>query len=102
MPHPAKVVSVAVAEQGQAEARHERLQARQEYASSVRRFVEQLNQRFARERVGFGLEEKLGVLYVQIYDRSTGEVLREFPPSELLRQQAALAEMIGLILNRKA
>lgn len=71
-------------------------------SEEVRHWVEALNRSWQGERIGFGLVERLNALYVQVYDRSTGKVLREFPPKELLERQAALAEMIGLILNRRA
>ena len=52
------------------------------------------------QRVSFGYEERLNRLYVQIKDNATGEVVREIPPRKLIEQQAAMSEMIGIILDR--
>lgn len=54
------------------------------------------------QRLSFGYEERLNRLYVQIKDNSTGEVVREIPPRKLIEQQAAMSEMIGIILDRNA
>lgn len=71
----------------------------------VKQLVEQANMRLAganNQRVSFGYEERLNLLYVQIRDNVTGEVVREIPSRELIEQKAALSEMIGMILDRNA
>ena len=54
------------------------------------------------QHLSFGYEERLNRLYVQIKDNATGEVVREIPPRKLIEQQAAMSEMIGMILDRNA
>jgi flagellar protein FlaG len=71
----------------------------------VKQLVEQANMQLAgasNQRVSFGYEERLNLLYVQIKDSATGEVVREIPPKELIEQRAALSEMIGMLLDRNA
>lgn len=70
-------------------------------SEEVQRWIEHLNRSWEGERIGFGLVQRLHAMYVQVYDRATGKVLREFPPKEFLERQAALAEMIGVILNKE-
>ncbi len=54
------------------------------------------------QHLSFGYEERLNRLYVQIKDNATGEVVREIPPRKLIEQQAAMSEMIGMLLDRNA
>jgi len=52
------------------------------------------------ETISFTYEEKLNQLYVQIRDQNTGEVVREIPSKDFIRNQVAMREMIGLILDK--
>ncbi len=54
------------------------------------------------ESISFGYEKRLGLLYVQVQDKSTGEVLREIPSKDFIRHALAMKESIGLILDKKA
>ena len=72
---------------------------------AIKKAVEKANARLtaaSSERLSFGYEERLNRLYVQIKDNATGEVVREIPPKKLIEQQAAMSEMIGMILDRNA
>jgi len=42
-----------------------------------------------------------GVVMVTVTDESTGEVIREIPPSEVLDLAARLEEMVGLLFDQK-
>ena len=69
----------------------------------LQQMIEQANRQLAgagNQRLSFGYEERLNRLYVQIKDNATGEIVREIPPEKLIRQQAAVSEMIGIILDR--
>lgn len=71
----------------------------------VKQLVEQANVQLAgasNQSVSFGYEERLNLLYVQIKDSATGEVIREIPSRELIEQKAAMSEMIGMIIDRNA
>ncbi|ATX82963.1 flagellar protein FlaG [Mariprofundus ferrinatatus] len=72
-------------------------------SEAVKEAVAQANARLtaaSSERLSFGYEERLNRLYVQIKDNATGEVVREIPPKKLIEQQAAMSEMIGMILDK--
>jgi len=71
--------------------------------ADVSRAVAQANSEFSgsKETIGFGYEEKLGQLYVQVKDKTTGEVIREIPSKEFIRHQIAMREAIGMILDKK-
>jgi len=49
----------------------------------------------------FELHEKLNEYYVTIVDSNTKEIVREIPPKKLLDIYAALAEQLGLIVDKK-
>ncbi|MDX8414101.1 MAG: flagellar protein FlaG [Mariprofundales bacterium] len=53
------------------------------------------------EAISFGYEKRLGLLFVQVTDKSTGEVLREIPSKDFIRNAIAMRESIGLMLNQK-
>ncbi|QII50829.1 flagellar protein FlaG [Bacillus paralicheniformis] len=48
----------------------------------------------------FELHEKLGEYYVKVVDNQTEEVIREIPPKEWLDFYAAMAEFMGLIVDK--
>jgi len=53
------------------------------------------------ESISFGYEKRLGLLFVQVTDKSTGQVLREIPSRDFIRNAIAMRESIGLMLNQK-
>ncbi|UOY86937.1 flagellar protein FlaG [Bacillus glycinifermentans] len=48
----------------------------------------------------FELHEKLGEYYVKVVDDKTDEVIREIPPKQWLDFYAAMAEFMGLIVDK--
>jgi flagellar protein FlaG len=49
----------------------------------------------------YGMDEATRKLVVQIVDRTTGEVLRQIPPEEVLAIARGLDRMQGVLLDRK-
>ena len=49
----------------------------------------------------FSIHEASGELMVTVIDASTGEVIREVPPSEILELASKIEEMIGLIFDQR-
>lgn len=72
----------------------------------VQEAINQANQMLAasgsNETISFTYEAKLNQLYVKIVDQHSGAVVREIPSKDFIRQQIALREMIGMILDKKA
>lgn len=52
--------------------------------------------------VKFELHDKLEEYYVTIVDSQTKEVVKEIPPKKMLDMYAAMAEFMGLIVDKKA
>ena len=53
-------------------------------------------------KVSFFIDENTGNAVIRISDRETDEVLREIPTQEMLKLASKLAEVIGIIVDRKA
>jgi len=70
----------------------------------LKQVIQQANQHFAgsNESVSFMYEEKLGQLFVQIKDSTSGEVIREVPSKEFIQHQVAMKELVGLLLDKQA
>jgi flagellar protein FlaG len=49
----------------------------------------------------FTVHEASGEIMITVRDESTGELIREIPPSEVLNLAAKLDEMIGLVFDQK-
>jgi flagellar protein FlaG len=54
------------------------------------------------ESISFGFEKKLGLLFVQVTDSNSGEVIREIPSREFIAHRVAMREMVGLLLDKQA
>ena len=48
----------------------------------------------------FSVHEASGEIMVTVREESSGEVIREIPPSEILDLSARLGEMVGLIFDQ--
>ncbi len=51
--------------------------------------------------IQFALHDKLKQLMVEVVDNRTQEVIKTFPPKELLDLAAKIGEMVGALLDRK-
>ncbi|WP_071435485.1 flagellar protein FlaG [Bacillus kwashiorkori] len=49
----------------------------------------------------FEFHEKLNEYYVTVVDDTTKEVIKEIPPKKMLDLYAAMAEMLGVIVDKK-
>ncbi|TCT20443.1 flagellar protein FlaG [Melghiribacillus thermohalophilus] len=69
----------------------------------AKNIVDGLNEFLAPSRtsIQFQFHEKLNEYYVTIVDTESKEVIREIPPKKLLDIYAAMAEFMGLIVDKK-
>lgn len=51
--------------------------------------------------LSFTVHEATGEVMVTVKDETTGELIREIPPSEVLNLAAKIDEMVGLIFDQK-
>jgi flagellar protein FlaG len=70
----------------------------------VQQAVSEANLAFSgnNESVAFSYEKKLGLLFVQVTDNQSGEVIREIPSKDFIKHHLAMHEMVGLILDKEA
>ncbi len=48
----------------------------------------------------FEVNRETGAMIIRVVDRETHEVIREIPPEETQRLQAAIRRMVGLVFDR--
>ena len=84
-----------------------RVSERQPPEAEVRKAVNQANADMAglNENIRFGFSDEAGMLFVQVVDQRSGEVIRQIPSKEFLAAQAAARaaaqKATGLLLNRQ-
>ncbi len=78
-------------------------QERQPNADEMRQAMEAVNGflRANDSHIQFALHEKMKQLMVQVIDDRTQEVIKTFPPKELLDLAAKIRELVGALLDKK-
>lgn len=74
-------------------------------AKEVAKAVEEMQQRLdalGNTRLNFRVVEKPNAVVVQITDRTSGELVRQFPSEEALALRVKLQELTGLIFDEQA
>ena len=66
-------------------------------ASDLSDFMQSLN-----TDIEFSIHEKSGRMMVKVVDTRTHDVLKEFPPEELLDTIGAIRDYVGALLDKKA
>lgn len=71
--------------------------------SEMASMVDKLNEFIEplRTTLKFRMHEKLEDYYVEVVDQETKEVIREIPPKEMLDMYAEMAELMGIIIDKK-
>jgi len=75
----------------------------QDLMNAVKNAVKQSNQQLEQSGnndISFGFVKELNQLVVKVVNKSTGEVIKEFPPQDLIDARLRIRKMVGLILNR--
>ncbi len=54
-----------------------------------------------RRNLKFELHDKLEKYYVTVVDSATSEVIKEIPPKKMLDMYAAMAEFMGILVDKK-
>ncbi|MDX8389700.1 MAG: flagellar protein FlaG [Mariprofundaceae bacterium] len=101
-PAAAAEISAKVAKQQVQRLQTEKQPSEQEVQKAVEQATQEIASLGSSETIGFSYEKKLNLLFVQIKDLDSGEVVREVPSKDFIKHQIAVREMIGLILDKKA
>jgi len=72
--------------------------------AQLRKAAEDFNRAFTYFDVQahFSIHEATNTIIIDLVDSSTGEVIREIPPRELLDRYAEMLDLLGLLVDRKA
>jgi flagellar protein FlaG len=52
--------------------------------------------------VKFGFEDKIGEMFVSVYEKSSNKLLRKIPSDDAIALMAKMREIIGIIFDKKA
>lgn len=93
--------SVSPGQAGLSNGSDEKAAAMKEAESVVKDMVQELNSKFDRSslRLRFGTDKESGLEYFQLYDRQNGDVVKQYPPEEMLEMVATLRDLTGVIFN---
>ena len=67
----------------------------------IRKAVEKLNKSMPNSEAVFGVHEKTNRVTIKIVDKSTKEVIREFPPEKTLDMIAKVWELAGILVDER-
>ena len=74
----------------------------EEISQAVDDIHERLNAMGSSLKFGLHVDEKSESIVIQLKDPSSGEMVRQFPPEELLELQSKLDDLVGLLYDAKA
>ena len=100
----AKLASVQVKQQQSVPSNAQPKKIEQPTEREVQKAISEATSAFAgaNESVSFHYEKRLGLLYVQVTDNQSGEVIREIPSKDFIQHRIAMREMVGLMLDKQA
>lgn len=52
--------------------------------------------------VKFGFEDKIGEMFVSVFEKDTNKLIRKFPSDEAVALMSKMREIIGIIFDKKA
>ncbi len=67
----------------------------------IRQAVEKINKNTMNEEAVFGIHEKTNRVTIKIIDKTTKEVIKEFPPEKTLDMIAKVWEMAGIMVDER-
>lgn len=77
------------------------IQEKQNSNESIKRAVEEINKKSRNSEAIFGIHEGTNRITIKIIDRTTKEVLKEYPPEQTLDMIAKAWELAGLLVDEK-
>lgn len=77
------------------------IQEKQNNSESIKRAVEEINRKSKNSEAIFGIHDGTNRVTIKIVDRSTKEILKEFPPEQTLDMIAKVWELAGLLVDEK-
>lgn len=96
--------TAAPIESGQGDAQTRNSASEPLFFGTVEDAVSDFNQVFEHANVGvrYRIDDGTGDLVIALVDRKTDEVLRQFPPDQILRMRARMQELAGILFDSNA
>lgn len=71
--------------------------------AELQKALQQANMEFSgsNQKISFTYEKRINQMFVQVVDKTTGEVVKEVPPKEFIEHKIAMHELIGLLLDKQ-
>jgi len=81
----------------------EEKKSKEEIKKELQQVIEELNRAMnpLNTDLKFKFNDKIKELTVQVIDKKTNEVIREFPPKEALRLMEKMRELVGMLFDKK-
>lgn len=68
---------------------------------NIKKTIEQINKKAVNSEAVFGIHEGTNRVMIKIVDKTTKEVIKEFPPEETLDMIAKVWELAGIMVDEK-
>ena len=95
-------ISITVGESVNSDANREATDSEQKLSiEALKKAVAEINKQSENSTVQFGIHEETNRITIKILDKTTREVIREFPPEKVLDQIAKAWELAGLMVDEK-
>ncbi|MCI9137804.1 MAG: flagellar protein FlaG [Lachnospiraceae bacterium] len=69
--------------------------------NGMKRAVEEVNRKAKNSEIIFGIHDATNRMTIKVVDKSTKEVIREFPPEETLDMIAKVWELAGIMIDER-
>lgn len=96
----AETVELNTKDTGEQQGSNQETQSRAN-AENIKKAVEQINKKSSNSEAIFGIHEKTNRVTIKIVDKTTKEVIKEFPPEETLDMIAKAWELAGILVDEK-
>ncbi|MGN0291299.1 MAG: flagellar protein FlaG [Lachnospiraceae bacterium] len=96
----AEAVELNTKDTGEQQGSNQETQSRAN-AENIKKAVEQINKKSSNSEAIFGIHEKTNRVTIKIVDKTTKEVIKEFPPEETLDMIAKAWELAGIMVDEK-
>ncbi len=69
--------------------------------NQIKRAVDEVNRKVKNNELIFGIHDATNRVTIKVVDKSTKEVLREFPPEQTLDMIAKVWELAGIMVDER-
>ena len=98
----ATVQNTQVVQSGETGSKQNRNEEEQSVSSAqIKKAIDDINKKAYNSEAIFGIHEETNRVTIKIVDRSTKEVIKEFPPEKTLNMIAKVWEVAGLLVDEK-